>query len=56
MSGISIEFVLGLIALILLGFAGWDYFRSNRAWSLRAKIWMRMAVIFAAIAVYLAMT
>lgn len=43
------EALLALIAMVLGGFACWDYFRSGRAWTLRAKIWIRIALFIAAV-------
>lgn len=47
------EALLALIAMVLGGFAWRDYVRSGRAWTLRAKIWIRTALLIAAIAALL---
>jgi hypothetical protein len=45
-----------LIALVSGGFSAWDYKRNSGQWSTRAKIWVRLAVIFGVIAIYLLFT
>lgn len=47
------EALLALIAIVLGGFACWDYVRAGRVWTLRAKIWIRTALFIAAIAALL---
>jgi drug/metabolite transporter superfamily protein YnfA len=54
MFDLQTEAVLVLIALILGGFACWEYLRSDHVWTQRAKIWIRLALIFLAVTAYLA--
>jgi len=42
-----------LIALVLGVFSIWDYKRNSGQWTIRGKTWIRLAVIFGAIAIYL---
>jgi len=47
------ESILIVIAVFLGGLAYWDYVRGGYFWTLRAKIWLRTALIIAGIAVFL---
>lgn len=53
MFGIATETVIALVSIVLAGFALWDYQKNGRTWTVRAKIWIRTALIFAAVALYL---
>lgn len=49
----DVPVVFSLIAMILIGFSLRDYLAGGRTWSARAKIWLRLGLIFAAVSAYL---
>ena len=48
----GVQWVLSVIAMVLGVASAIDYFRSG-SWTPRAKIWSRMAFLFAALSIYL---
>jgi len=51
--GMYTHYLFAIIALVLVGFSLWDYKQNSGKWTTRGKIWIRTAVIFGAMAIYL---
>jgi len=48
----KVTIIFGIVALVLATMSSRDYFNNNRKLSASGKIWIKMALIFTAIGVY----